>query len=134
MYSEFRTGKKPIDIIADNGFHPEVVAEEYNRYLQFNSLDIGSLQKRYISSIMNYPIPKAQPLFKEYQAKGYLTVDKFLELLNLKSDFDRECGMSEALEQYESETIEEIFDPVVKNEKLKSEYDQSCGISEEFDP
>lgn len=127
LYSEFRTGKKPIDIIADNGFHPEVVAEEYNRYLQFNSLDIGSLQKRYISSIMNYPIPKAQPLFKDYQAKGYLTVDEFLELLNHKSVFDRECGMSEAREQDESETIEEAFDRVVKNQKLKSEYDQ-------FDP
>jgi len=74
---------------------------------------------------MNYPIPKAQPLFKDYQAKGYLTVDEFLELLNHKSVFDRECGMSEA--QDESETIEEAFDRVVKNQKLKSEYDQ-------FDP
>lgn len=54
--------------------------------------------------------------------------------MNLKSAFDRDCGMSDAREQDESETIEERFDRVVKNEKLKSEYDQSCGISEEFDP
>ena len=33
LYDEFRTGKKPVDIIADNGFHPEVVAREYERYM-----------------------------------------------------------------------------------------------------
>ena len=27
-YMEFRISKKPIDIIADNGFHPEVVARD----------------------------------------------------------------------------------------------------------
>jgi hypothetical protein len=33
LYDEFRTGKKPVDIIADNGFHPEVVARDYERYM-----------------------------------------------------------------------------------------------------
>jgi len=92
LYDEFRINKKPIDIIADNGFHPEVVAREYERYMRFIRLDIDSLQKRYISSIIKYPIAKAEPLFKKYQTKGYLTNNEFLELLKLKSEYDKDRG------------------------------------------
>ena len=89
---KFRISKKPIDIIADNGFHPEVVAREYERYMPFIQRDIDSLQKRYISSTMKYPIAKAEPLFKKYQTKGYLTNNEFLELLKLKSEYDKDRG------------------------------------------
>jgi hypothetical protein len=58
LYDEFRTGKKPIDIIAVNGFHPEVAANEYKRYMKFCQRDIGTLQDRYIFSIIQYPIAK----------------------------------------------------------------------------
>lgn len=91
-YMEFRISKKPIDIIADNGFHPEVVAREYERYMRFIRRDIDSLQKRYISSMIKYPIAKAEPLFKKYQTKGYLTNNEFLELLKLKSEYDKDRG------------------------------------------
>lgn len=105
LYDEFRTGKKPVDIIADNGFHPEVVAREYERYMRFIQRDIDSLQKRYISSIIKYRIAKAEPLFKKYQTKGYLTNKEFLELLNLKSEYDKDRGTWEkSLESGERDT------------------------------
>jgi biotin operon repressor len=39
LYKEFNRGRKPCDIIADHGFHPEVVEKEYNRFLQLNERD-----------------------------------------------------------------------------------------------
>ena len=89
---EFRTGKKPIDIIADNELHPEVVANEYQRYMKFCQRDIGTLQDRHISSIIQYPVAKAEPLIKKYPTKGYLTNIMFLELLKLKSEHDKDRG------------------------------------------
>jgi hypothetical protein len=46
------TGKKTVDIIADNEFHPEVVTNEYQRHMKFCQRDMGTLQDRYISSII----------------------------------------------------------------------------------
>ena len=92
LYDEFRINKKPIDIIADDGFHPEVVANEYQRYMKFSQRDIRTLQDRYISSIIQYSIAKAEPLIKKYPIKGYLTNIEFLELLKLKSEHDKDRG------------------------------------------
>ena len=78
LYGEFRTGKKPVDIIADNEFHPEVVANEYQRYMKFSQRDIRTLQDRYLSSIIQYSIAKAEPLIKKYPIKGTLLTLSFL--------------------------------------------------------
>jgi transposase-like protein len=56
LYTDFKMGKKPIDIIAKHGFHPDVVEKEYRRFLNFNERDMNSLQKTYISSIIKYRI------------------------------------------------------------------------------
>jgi biotin operon repressor len=112
LYDEFRTGKKPIDIIADNGFHPEVVANEYKRYMKFRKRDIDILQERYISSIIKYPIAKAEPLIKKYQSKGYLTNNEFLELLKLKSEYDKDRGTWEKSREGEEYDDNTIFDKV----------------------
>jgi hypothetical protein len=89
LYTDFKMGKKPIDIIAEHGFHPDVVEKEYRRFLNFNERDMDSLQKTYISSIIKYPIPDAEPLFKKYQINGNLTNNEFIELLKIKSDYDK---------------------------------------------
>jgi biotin operon repressor len=112
LYDEFRTGKKPIDIIADNGFHPEVVANEYKRYMKFRKRDIDILQERYISSIIKYPIAKAEPLIKKYQSKGYLTNNEFLELLKLKSEYDKDRGTWEKSREGVEYDDNTIFDKV----------------------
>jgi hypothetical protein len=112
LYDEFRTGKKPIDIIADNGFHPEVVANEYKRYMKFRQRDIDILQERYISSIIKYPIAKAEPLIKKYQSKGYLTNNEFLELLKLKSEYDKDRATWEKSREGVESDDNTIFDKV----------------------
>jgi hypothetical protein len=47
LYSEFRTGKKPTQIIAENGFHPELVESEYLRFSRFKENDIDVLQRKF---------------------------------------------------------------------------------------
>ncbi len=43
LYREFKSGKKPIDILAEYGFHPEIVEGEYQRFMQLSIRDIGDL-------------------------------------------------------------------------------------------
>jgi hypothetical protein len=52
LYSEFNVGKKPAEIIANNGFHPEVVEKEYQRFLKMNERDIDVFQDKLISNII----------------------------------------------------------------------------------
>jgi transposase len=96
LYKEFNRGKKPCDIIADHGFHPEVVEKEYNRFLQLNERDIDSLQKAYIPGIYKYPIQplgEAEDLFSKYKTNGYLNNSEFIRLLELKSNYDLYHGI-----------------------------------------
>ncbi|HEY6885725.1 MAG TPA: hypothetical protein VI278_16960 [Nitrososphaeraceae archaeon] len=95
LYKEFNRGRKPCDIIADHGFHPEVVEKEYNRFLQLNERDPDLLQKAYIPSIIKYPIEpeEADELFSKYKTKGYLNNNEFIKLLKLKSDYDQYHGI-----------------------------------------
>jgi hypothetical protein len=60
--------------------------------MKFSQRDIRTLQDRYISSIIQYSIAKAEPLIKKYPIKGYLTNIEFLELLKLKSEHDKDRG------------------------------------------
>jgi biotin operon repressor len=108
LYKEFNKGRKPCDIIADHGFHPEVVEKEYHRFLQLNERDPDSLQKAYIHSIIEYriePIDESEALFSKYKTKGYLNNDEFIKLLKLKSDYDQyraiqRVGYSEMVSPY----------------------------------
>jgi biotin operon repressor len=96
LYKEFNRGRKPCEIIADHGFHPEVVEKEYHRFLQLNERDPDSLQKAYIPSIIKYPIDpidESEALFSKYKTKGYLNNDDFIKLLKLKSDYDEYHGI-----------------------------------------
>jgi hypothetical protein len=96
LYREFNRGRKPCDIIADHGFHPEVVEKEYDRFLQLNEKDIDSLQRAYIPSLYKYPIEpidESEALFSKYKTKGYLNNDDFIKLLKLKSDYDEYHGI-----------------------------------------
>jgi biotin operon repressor len=98
LYKEFNRGRKPCDIIAEHGFHPEVVEKEYNRFLQLNERDPDSLQKAYIPSIDKYvmkPIDESDALFSKYKTKGYLNNNEFIKLLKLKSDYDQYHGIGQ---------------------------------------
>jgi hypothetical protein len=45
LYGELLNGKKPQEIIAENGFHPELVESENQRFQRLVENDIDSLQK-----------------------------------------------------------------------------------------
>src|SRR6188472_971933 len=47
LYSEFGIGKKPAEIIAKNGFHPEVVENEYQRFSRLTEHDVDALQRKF---------------------------------------------------------------------------------------
>ena len=92
LYSEFNAGKKPADIIANNGFHPEVVEKEYQRFLKMNERDINVFQNKIISDIIKRPSRKTRPLLDKYKTTGFLTANELSELYALKlvEDLERE--------------------------------------------
>jgi len=82
MYSELKDGKKPADIIAHYGFHPEVVEKEYQRFLRLNEHSIiGAFQKKIeplVRSVLNID------LVEKLEKEGYLSEDDFRELIQRK--------------------------------------------------
>jgi hypothetical protein len=95
LYSEFKAGKKkPADIIADHGFHPEVVEKEYQRFLKMNERDIDVFQNRIISTVIKRTSINTRPLVEKYKTNGFLTDNELSELfrLKLKDDYQREIN------------------------------------------
>jgi hypothetical protein len=86
LYTELKDGKKPADIIAQHGFHPEVVEKEYERFLRLNEHNIlGSFQKKIsesLSCIGN------MTLTSKLEKEGYLSVNEFIELVKLRLNRD----------------------------------------------
>jgi hypothetical protein len=95
LYAEFKAGKKPADIIADHGFHPEVVEKEFQRFLKMNERDIDVFQNRIISTVIKRPSKNTRPLVEKYKTNGFLTANELSELVRLKSrdDFQLEIDM-----------------------------------------
>ena len=54
--------KSAAEIIANNGFHPEVVEKEYQRFLKMNERDIDVFQNKLISDIIKGPSRNTRPL------------------------------------------------------------------------
>ena len=84
LYTEFNAGKKPPKIIADHGFHPEVVEKEYQRFMKLNERDIDVLQSKIISDFVKRPSKNTKPLLEKYKTTGFLTHHELFELITLK--------------------------------------------------
>jgi hypothetical protein len=97
LYTEFKAGKKPPGIIADHGFHPEVVEKEYQRFLKMNQRDIDVFQNRIISTIIKRPSINTRPLVEKYKTNGFLTDNELSELVRLKlrDDYEQEINVWE---------------------------------------
>jgi hypothetical protein len=95
LYGEFKANKKPADIIADHGFHPEVVEKEYKRFLKMNERDIDLFQNKLISNIIKRPSKNTKPLLDKYKTRGFLTEQELSELyaLKLKEDYEKQIGI-----------------------------------------
>jgi hypothetical protein len=90
LYTEFKADKKPPDIIADHGFHPEVVEKEYQRFMEMNERDIDVLQNKIISDLIKRPSKNTKPLLEKYKTTGFLTHYELFELITLKVKDDTE--------------------------------------------
>jgi len=90
LYTEFKDGKKPADILADHGFHPEVVEKEYQRFMKMNERDIDVFQNRIISTIIKRPSKNTRLLVEKYKTNGFLTDNELSELVRLKLRDDYE--------------------------------------------
>jgi transposase-like protein len=92
LYIEFKDGKKPADIIAEHGFHPEVVEKEYQRFLKMNERDIDVFQNKIISNMTDRPSRDTKALLQKYKTKGYLTEPELSKLfaIKLREDYEKE--------------------------------------------
>jgi hypothetical protein len=90
LYTEFKEGKKPADIIADHGFHPEVVEKEFQRFLKMNQHEFNIFQNRIISTIIKRPSKYTKDLVEKYKTQGVLTHYELFELITLKGKDDTE--------------------------------------------
>jgi hypothetical protein len=92
LYSEFNVGKKPAAIIADHGFHPEVVEKEYQRFLKMNERDIDVFQNKIISNIIDRPSRITKPLLDKFKTLGFLTEPQLSKLIaiKLREDYENE--------------------------------------------
>jgi hypothetical protein len=90
LYSEFKLGKKPDDIIAGHGFHPEVVEKEYQRFLKMNERDIDLFQNKLISDIIDRPSRFTKALLDKFKTRGFLTEPELSKLIAIKSREDYE--------------------------------------------
>ena len=52
LYREFKSGKKPIDILAEYGFHPEAVEIEYRRFIELSERDNDELLKQLMLNVI----------------------------------------------------------------------------------
>ena len=83
-----KDGKKPVDIIAKHGFHPEVVEKEYQRFSRLSEHNIlGSFQKKIIESLSCIG---NMTLTSKLDKEGHLSVNEFIELIKLRLNQDIE--------------------------------------------
>ncbi len=83
-----KDGKKPVDIIAQHGFHPEVVEKEYQRYSRLNEHNIlGSFQKKIVESLSCIG---NMTLTSKLEKEGHLSVNEFIELIERRLNQDIE--------------------------------------------
>lgn len=88
IYREFKAGKKPIDIMAEYGFHPEAVEIEYRRFKDLSERDSDELLRSIMLNVTGKGYEKEparnstiKKLIEDYHQKGYLTNMEILELL-----------------------------------------------------
>jgi hypothetical protein len=90
LYTEFKDGKKPAEIISQHGFHPEVVEEESKRFFRLNQQDIiGSFQNQIVESLSCI---ENTSLTEKLTKEGHLSVNEFIELIELRLERNIELG------------------------------------------
>lgn len=95
LYSEFNAGKKPFDVIADQGYHPDVVEFEYHRFMRLTDRDSYALLRTIIADCEAYskPAEKLVLLIKKYYNEGYLSNNDIYELIKLRIEHESQSSL-----------------------------------------
>jgi biotin operon repressor len=84
LYKEFLLGKRPAEVIAEYGFHPELVESEYQRFLRLEEYDIEALQNKFFlhfkEALQNTSDFTTKSLLEKYRNNGKLTIAEFINL------------------------------------------------------
>jgi hypothetical protein len=90
LYNEFNAGKKPVNVIANFGYHPEIVESEYGRFLRLSGIDIDALLKHIIADCGRIlePSGELKRLVDKYRKEGNFWNQGIRELLPLKSEHE----------------------------------------------
>ena len=101
LYGELLSGKKAQEIIAENGFHPELVESENQRFQRLVENDVDSLQNRLFRHIQedlrNTNNLTIKSLFEKYRKDGKLTIAEFINLTQLLLDERYRLGKISAM-------------------------------------
>jgi biotin operon repressor len=97
LYSEFRIGKKPAEIISVYGFHPDIVEFEYQRFLRLEEYDIHYLQRKFFE-YFRHDLPAATKnpevslLIEKYEKDGKLGIYEFINLIRIMLNESNRLG------------------------------------------
>jgi hypothetical protein len=86
LYRGFKSEKKPIDIIAKCGFHPDVVVAEYKRFVELAETDIHELLRQIIIRLGDFSgsyQAEIKVILDTYNSRGVLTVVEIIRLFDL---------------------------------------------------
>jgi hypothetical protein len=90
LYTEFSSGKKPVEIIASHGYHPDTVEFEYHRFLRLRDRDVDALLKGIMKYCSESPEPRGELklVLDRYRTQGFLANDEIRGLLELKFEHE----------------------------------------------
>lgn len=90
LYKEFSHGKKPVDLIANHGYHPEIVEFEFRRFLRLSGKDSDELLNHIVADCSTYLEPRddLKRLINKYHNEGTLQNEDIYEVLQLKSEHE----------------------------------------------
>jgi len=104
LFSQFRLGNKPAQIISEYGFHPELVENEYQRFLRLeNEYDIYTLQTKFFQNFEQELLSAkdnnaVNSLVEKYRKDGKLVADEFIALINLMQNERFQFGKVSAID------------------------------------
>ena len=110
LYGEFNAGKKPFEVIADRGYHPDIVEFEYHRFMRLSDRDICTLLKTIIADCEGYskPADRLTFLIKKYYNEGYLSNDDIYELIKLRIERESQSRLESLMHNSIDPLIEGI--------------------------
>jgi len=82
VYAEFLNRKKPADVIAQYGYHPAAVEEEYDRFLILQELGPEILIKAIVDKVASYDGLWTRDRVEKFHRDGILTIEDLVRLVS----------------------------------------------------